>query len=319
MRKILFTATLFAVVTLIVFACTGDDKKNETTASVSKEDSLKAVVEHGKYLVTHVAICVDCHTKRDFTKFAGPIIWSSLGGGGDTFGAGEGVPGEITPPNITPHALKDWTDDEIERAITQGINKKGDTLFPIMPYNNYNRMAKSDIRAIIAYIRTLSSVESTIPPKKLMIPASMYGPLPQNKVDANVRPDPSDKIKYGEYLTTFASCSDCHTPMTQQGPDFSKMFAGGFVFDLPGLFKVTVPNITPDSTTGIGSWSEEMFLAKFKTNVAAVEKGENPGKMNTMMPWGMYGKMKEDDLKAIYAYLRTVPSIKNKVEKWPTK
>jgi hypothetical protein len=83
------------------------------------------------------------------------------------------------------------------------------------------------------------------------------------------------------------------------------------------VFKVNVGNITPDSATGIGTWTEDAFVEKFKSNLDAAEKGGNPGKFNTLMPWAMYGKMKEEDLRAIYAYLRTVPAIKNKVEKWP--
>ena len=149
-----------------------------------------------------------------------------------------------------------------------------------------------------------------------MIPASMYGPMPQNDIAQNVKPDPSDKVKYGEYVVTMASCGNCHTPMGPQGPDLSKKFAGGFVFDL-GLFKVTVGNITPDSATGIGSWTEEAFLQRFKANSAAERVNANPGRENSIMPWAMYGKMKEDDLKAIYAFLRTVPPVSNKVEKYP--
>ncbi len=111
-----------------------------------------------------------------------------------------------------------------------------------------------------------------------------------------------------EYLVTMASCGFCHTPMNKDGsPDFSKAFSGGFVFSTP-MFKVTVANITPDSTTGIGSWTEDAFVAKFRTNSSAMKwLIKIHGKQNTMMPWAMYGKMKEEDLRAIYAYLRTVP------------
>jgi len=81
--------------------------------------------------------------------------------------------------------------------------------------------------------------------------------------------------------------------------------------------KVAVANITPDTATGIGGWTEEMFVNKFKNNASAEMVSSKPGRQNTFMPWYMYGKMKEDDLKAIYAYLRTVKPIVNKVEKYP--
>jgi mono/diheme cytochrome c family protein len=320
MRKLLLVLFVFMFISSAIFfpACNNADKgKEKETSETSSTDSLKKVIERGEYLVHNVAVCLDCHSERDPNVFSMPIKVGTEGGGPPyTFGAGMGVPGEISPSNITPYKLKDWSDDDILKAMTQGINKRGDTLFPLMPYHNYSRLAKDDLVAIIAYIRTLKPIERADGPKKLMIPASMFGPLPQNTLDQNKRPDPSDKVKYGEYLVTMASCSDCHTPMTQQGPDFSKMFAGGF--NLKSDFvNVTTANITPDTATGIGSWTEEAFLAKFKANVEAAGKKVNPGKMNTEMPWAAYGKMKEEDLKAIYAFLRTVKPISNKVEKWP--
>lgn len=318
-RKLFFLFSFIAILTFFI-ACTSNETKEPTATTSNTEDSAKAVLARGEYIVTSVAPCLHCHSELDATKFSLPIKPGTEGGGAaHAFGQGMGLPGEITPPNITPYKLKDWSDDDIIKALVQGINKKGDTLFPLMPYHSYSRLAKDDIKAIVAYVRTLKPIERPDVPRKLMIPPAMFGPLPANTLDQNTRPDPSDKVKYGEYLVTMASCSDCHTPMTPQGaPDFSKAFAGGMHFKTDVL-DVTVANITPDSTTGIGSWTEEVFLTKFKTSLEAVKKGDNPGKMNTEMPWAIYATMKEDDLKAIYAYLRTVPPVKNKVEKWPAK
>ena len=219
-------------------------------------------------------------------------------------------------PNITPHALKDWSDDEIARAITKGVNKKGETLFPLMPYHGLSRMAKEDVEAVIAYLRTLKPIENSIPARELFIPAAAFGPLPAVDYKNNTRPDTSDKVKYGEYLITIAHCTDCHTPMTKENmPMMDKFLSGGQHFKLP-TFEVTVANITPDSATGIGTWTEEMFLAKFRTNSSPAMLASKPGKFNTLMPWSFYGTMKDSDLKAIYAYLRTVPPQKNKIEKW---
>jgi mono/diheme cytochrome c family protein len=319
MRRKLFFLLSFITVLGFFIACTSNESKEQTatTSTSTTEDSAKAVLARGDYLVNNVSMCLVCHSERDATKFGMPVKPGTEGGGAPhSFGESMGIPGEITPPNITPFGLKDWTTDDIIKAITAGINKKGDTLFPLMPYHSYSRLAKDDIQSIAAYIHSLKPIENTTPPKKLMITPAMYGPLPVVNLDQNKRPDPSDKVKYGEYLVTAAVCSDCHTPMTPQGaPDFSKAFSGGFHFKNP-VVDVTVANITPDSTTGIGSWTEEVFLAKFKTNLAATEKGDNPGKLQTEMPWGHYAKMKDEDLKAIYAYLRTVPPVKNKVVKW---
>lgn len=319
MRKLLLL--LFAVVFIssgIVFPGCNNEDKEKQTAATSSEDSLKKVVERGEYLAHHVAVCMDCHSKRDFTKFSFPPAPGTFGiGASFPFGKAEGIPGEIWAPNITPKQLGNWTDDEIAIAIAHGVNKKGDTLFPIMPYNNYSRMAKDDLYSIIAYIRTLPSSDSTVPPRKLDIPLSALPPLPEFAPDKNVRPDPSDKVKYGQYLATIASCGDCHNPMNKDGsPDLSKAFSGGFVFDA-GTFKVAVANITPDTATGIGSWTEDAFVTKFRTNSSDEVVNKDHGRQNSLMPWAMYGKMKEEDLRAIYAFLRTVQPVSNKVEKWP--
>src|SRR5688572_19800043 len=201
-----------------------------------------------------------------------------------------------------------------EKQQLLGLHHEGATTYERVMYPAvFFFQAEDGIRDL-----TVTGVQTCALPI-LMITPAMFGPLPQNTLDQNQRPDPSDKVKYGEYLVTLASCSDCHTPMTPQGaPDFSKAFAGGMHFKAD-FVDVTVANITPDSTTGIGAWTENEFVAKFKSSLAMMEKGDNPGKLNTEMPWPMYAKMKEEDLRAIYAYLRTVPPVKNKVEKWPTK
>lgn len=311
---------LAAVSAVIIIAWNMKGKAKETGSVKASEDQYIAKVEHGRYLANHVSICLDCHSKKDINKFSLPVLPGTEGGGAAfPFGESDGVPGEITPPNITPYALKDWSDEEIARAMTQGINKKGDTLLPMMPYHNYSRMAKEDVYAIIAYLRTMKPVENITPPRKLMISPYMFGPLPPNNLDQNIKPNPEDKVKYGEYLVTLASCADCHTQRTPQGaPDFSRTFAGGFTFSTP-FFKVSVSNITPDSATGIGSWTEEAFVQRFRNNSSEAVVNMNPGKFNTTMPWSVYGKMKDDDLRAIYAYLKTVTPVWNKVEKWPTK
>jgi hypothetical protein len=263
---------------------------------------------------------MDCHSQRDFTKYSGPPAPGSEGGGGMLFGPKFGLPGMIYGKNITSDTatgIGSWTDDEILRAMTQGISKKGDTLFPIMPYPNFNRMAKSDLMSIIAYIRTLKPIKNTVPARQLFVPIGMVypGKILQPSVDSNMAPPASDIVKYGGYLTMLADCGTCHSPLTPQGPDHSRMFAGGYIFDL-GSNKVASANITPDST-GIGGWSEERFMSKFTTYRDSTHVNRDPGNQNTIMPLALYSGMKDEDIKAIYAYLRTVAPIKNVVEKFP--
>jgi hypothetical protein len=98
-------------------------------------------------------------------------------------------------------------------------------------------------------------------------------------------------------------------------------FAGGFHFQLPwGL--VQSANITPDIETGIGTWKKAQFIGKFKNldseaaNHIAMKPPYSEAYFNTVMPWTMYAGMTEEDLGAIYTYLRTVPPVKHKVQKY---
>ena len=97
-----------------------------------------------------------------------------------------------------------------------------------------------------------------------------------------------------------------------------RMFAGGYRFDL-GSNIVNSANITPDSATGIGMWSEAMFLDKFIRYRDPKSFNVDSSAHNTIMPLSIYSGMTDSDLKAIYAYLRTVKPISNKVEKFPAK
>lgn len=320
MKKFIALAALFLLIIAATYF-TACNNNSEPQATNVKSDSLQKVIENGKYLATNVAACIHCHSQRDFTKYSGPVVQGTEGGGGFAFTEKLGLPGTLYGKNITPDnetGIGTWTDDEILRAITQGISKNGDTLFPLMPYPVYNHMAKEDLLSIIAYIRTLKPIQNKVPARKLMMPiAAVYpGPALQTSIEGNKKPPISDLLSYGAYMTNFADCGGCHSPLTPQGPDISRMYAGGYIFDL-GTNKVVSPNITSDSATGIGAWNEERFLNKFLPYKE--EKGYNydPGNMNTVMPMSEFAGMKEVDLKAIYAYLKTVKPIHNVVEKFP--
>ena len=320
MKKFIALAALFSVIIMATnfSACNNNES---TPKETSNKDSIKKVLERGEYLALHVAACVDCHSKRDFTKFSGPVIPGTEGGGGFLFDEKLGLPGKIYGKNITPDnetGIGTWTDDDILKAMTQGISKNGDTLFPLMPYIQFNHMAKEDLLSIIAYIRTWKPIRNKVPARQLMMPIAMAypGPALQASIDGNVRPPESDKVQYGGYLATMADCGTCHSPQTPQGPDVSKMFAGGYTFDL-GTNKVASANITSDSATGIGAWTEERFLNKFTQYREEKSYSYDPGNQNSVMPLSVLAGMKDEDLKAIYAYLRTVKPISNKVEKFP--
>jgi hypothetical protein len=93
---------------------------------------------------------------------------------------------------------------------------------------------------------------------------------------------------------------------------------GEALFNIPEYnFKVKSANLTPNTATGIGSWTEEIFLSKFRNYREQNVYDYNPGKHNTDMPWSILAKTTDNDIKSIYSYLRTIKPIINKVEKWP--
>ncbi len=321
MKKFLKVALI--VLTVIVLAVAGllsyvkTALPNVAEAQDIKIDYTPERIAHGKYLANYVMVCMDCHSKRDFSKFAGPIIPGTFGGGGELFGTALGFPGNFYSRNLTPYNLKDWTDGELFRAITTGVSKDGHALFPLMPYQNYGQIDKEDIYDVIAYIRTLEPIANDVPASEPQFPMNFIINTIPKEASFTTKPDTTELIAYGKYLFTSASCSDCHTRKEKGEPVEGMYLAGGFEFPFPdGVIRSS--NITPDKETGIGSWTQQDFVRKFKVfaDSSFVAHQVKPGDFNTLMPWSYYGKMKESELTAIYAYLQTVPAVHNKVERF---
>lgn len=275
-------------------------------------------IARGEYLAKHVSQCVDCHAVRDYTKFAGPVVAGTLGRGGENFGVPATAVRTLHSRNITPAGIGQWTDGELIRAITTGVNKDGEPLFPIMPYPRYAQMSREDIEAIVAYVRTLAPVEYTAPPRDLALPLPLVVRTIPKAAAFRPIPPKTDRVAYGEYLTNAASCGECHTPMDAQGTPLPGMnFAGGFEFPLPGGGVTRSANITPDADTGIGTWGEQQFIDKFKAFDGAPIRSLTPSEQreNTVMPWLGYAGMTREDLGAIYSYLRTLKPVINRVKK----
>ncbi|MBO6536601.1 MAG: c-type cytochrome [Balneolaceae bacterium] len=277
-------------------------------------------IERGKYLANYVYLCTDCHSDRNYAQFAHVLDENNLGKGGNLFGLEHGFPGDFYAKNLTPYNLGDWTDGEIYRAITSGVDNEGEPMFPIMPYPNYAQVDPEDIYDIIAYLRTLEPVAHDVPESSAPFPMSMIMRTMPTNPQMNSKPDLSDNIAYGKYLVTAASCADCHTPIDERGGRLPGMdFAGGMDFHVPGGL-VKSANITPDPKTGIGTWSEEAFVAAFKRfedpNHEVNNRQLTPGEYNTSMPWRLYSKMNEEDLSAIYAYLQTLTPVSNTMERF---
>lgn len=271
-------------------------------------------VARGKYIANNVAVCIDCHSQRDWGTFAAPPIEGTFGGGGEIFSEDFGFPGNYYSKNITPYGIGDWTDGEVLRAITTGVSKEGNALFPIMPYPHYGTLTEEDLYSIIAYVRSLEPIKKDIPASTSNFPINfLINTMPQ-PAKFGTTPDKNNKVEYGRYLTNMAGCIECHTKQ-EKGQLLDGMhFAGGFDFKLP-MGTVTSPNITPDKATGIGTWNEDMFVARFKqyadSNYIPQKVGEND--FQTVMPWTMYAGMEENDLRAMFAYLRSLEPINNPV------
>lgn len=271
----------------------------------------------GEYLAKSLLACVDCHSERDWSRFSGPIITGTEGKGGEVFGRELGFPGEIVTPNITPSALESWSDAELVRAITEGVSKDGSALFPVMPYPAYNWLCKDDVEALVAYVRSLPRVESSLARTELEFPVNILVRTMPRRSQALSQPCPdrTDKVAYGRYLVVVAACRDCHTLQKKGKPMDGLELGGGFEFPLASGGRVRSANITPDEETGIGKWSEKSFIERFRA-AGNDPHAVAPGEFNTVMPWTLYAKLSDDDLSAMYAYLRSVPPVKNEVERF---
>ena len=269
----------------------------------------------GTYLANHVTVCVDCHSTRDWTKYSGPIAPGTEGKGGEVFDQKFGFPGEFYAANITQYNLKNWSDAEIFRAITSGVGRDNHPFFPVMPFKNYGKLDKEDILSIIAYIKTMPPIENKIPAGKPDFPMGIIMKTFPEEAKLSSKPNPSDKVAYGKYLVTAAACFDCHTDVDDKANPLTEMdYAGGRTFPMPfGVLKSS--NITFDENTGIGKWTKEEFVRRFKSNdptqkqPASIKENE----FNTIMPWTMYAGMTEEDLGAIYEFLKTVKPVANQV------
>jgi len=289
--------------------------KGEPVPNV-KVDITPSRVARGEYLVRHLVGCLDCHSERDWTKYAGPIIPGTEGKGGEVFDEETvGVPGTLYAKNITPMGIGNWTDGELIRGITTGVSKDGTALFPIMPYQDFNYLRQEDLYSIVAYLRTLKPIQNTTPNRHLNFPMNLIvKTIPLANYDPGKPIDKSDTIAYGEYLTTIAGCGDCHTRLDKGVPIKGMEFAGGMAFKLPAGI-VRSANITPDDETGIGKWTEEQFIQHFKS--FSSDSSHNihveSNQYNTVMPMASFAGITEGDLGAMYSYLKTLSPVRNQV------
>jgi len=274
--------------------------KNINLETIQLDKSSEAI-QRGEYLANHVAACVDCHSPKNGSKD------SLFAGSNSEFTSEYGFPGNYYAANLTPYNLKTWTDAELFRAITSGISKDGHALFPVMPYKNYGQTNKKDILNIIAYLRSLPEVKKDLHESKSNFPMNFIIRTIPEKGSLALKNSNTNSIARGKYLATMASCADCHTKTEKGKPIEGFEFAGGNEY-LTSHGKFVSANITPDKETGIGNWTRESFVSRFKNHSVS----DDPNKIS-IMPWQAYAKMSEDDLTAIYNYLMSLFPVKNKI------
>jgi mono/diheme cytochrome c family protein len=267
-----------------------------------------AQVARGRYLLTAVSPCLYCHSDVDWKSIPPHIVPGHAGSGGPF--ADQTVPFPVYVPNISSDAetgVGGWTDAQLGRAIREGIGPDGRVLSPIMPYMHFRVMSDDDLAAVIAYLRTLPPVHK--PTHTPTIPDEVRKQLPPPPPLAKPvhAPDMKDPVKRGQYLAALADCGGCHTPLDEKGqPRLDLAYAGGAPRKGP-WGEVVSANITPDPS-GISYYDQKLFLQVIRTGHVKART------LSKIMLTSLYRHMTDQDLKAIYAYLRTLKPVKHRVD-----
>jgi mono/diheme cytochrome c family protein len=263
----------------------------------------------GRYIAEDVAGCMYCHSPHDWRQHEAPIL-AGMEGAGEIFPL-QGLPGVVVAPNLTPDhetGSSSWSDDQLARAIREGIGHDGRALFPIMPFQHYQRMSDEDLASVIVFLRSLRPVHNALPKTQIIFPVKyLIRSVPQPVTVPVPAPDISTPVKRGAYLVNLAGCSDCHTPQDAHGMPLPGLdFAGGLVLEGP-WGRVASANITPDPS-GISYYDEALFVQVMRTGDVKARK------LNQIMPWTGFRGMTDTDLASIFAYLRTLPSVHHRVD-----
>jgi mono/diheme cytochrome c family protein len=266
-------------------------------ALVGTANAQSDLVKRGDYLVNTIMTCGNCHTPKGppaaiaGKDFSGGLSWDE-------------PPFKVTASNITQDkdtGIGAWSDADIEKVLRTGIRPNGTPIAMVMPTNFYEIISVRDMKAIVAYLRTIKPVANKVPDPIYKMPQVHHAfPGAETPYTEAMM---SDKLKKGFYLATIGHCLECHTPMGPRGREFAtKLGTGGFEF--PGPWGVSVSrNITASKPKGIGEWTD----AEIKN---AITQGvrKDGSKLKPPMGFPYYAHMTDGDLDDVIAYLRTVPA-----------
>ena len=273
-----------------------EDRKFDAPPVAAHVSRDPQVIARGHYLAFGPAHCVECHGAPDRRGELGGGQAIPLSGGQQLK-----LPvGVFRPGNITPDAqtgIRRYSDADIARMLRYGIRPDGRAVLPFMAFGD---MAQDDLDAIISFLRAQEPVRHEVAPSApnalgRVVKAFLISPKgPTRPVRPSVPPSPT--AEYGDYLThSVANCVGCHTKVDlRTGAATGAPFAGGTKIE-----GFVTPNLTPDPRWGwIASWPEEVFVARMHMGR---QRAGSP------MPWDGFRSMSDDDLRAIFRYLRTVP------------
>jgi hypothetical protein len=271
-------------------------------------------VARGAYLANGVARCFWCHSPLDDNDPAYPK--PELLGSGDILDKDTPiVAGNLTPDVET--GLGSWKDAEVVRAIREGLGRDGHPLRE-HPGSYYSVMTDHDVESMVAYLRTLKPIRKPLPKS-----APQVGT--RDSVQPFVAPartrDLRDQTARGAYLVQLGECLGCHTTTTRDGkPAHDMRFGGGRLFFVangvgneyyPGAPKdapiFASANLTPHAS-GIPYYTEDVFVKTIKSGRV---NGVRP--LSAAMPWIFFRNMTDDDLRAVFAYLKTLPPVAHQV------
>jgi mono/diheme cytochrome c family protein len=256
----------------------------------------------GEYIAT-VSGCVECHTVRlaDGVRLDRSVLLA----GGVPIPGPWGVSRSANVSAIVP-AVDDLT---LEMMIRGQLR----FLYP-MPTEDFNTMAAQDMADLIRYLRTVPPTEHVSPPPEYN-PA--FTPPPRNvPIPFPIIAPSGPTAARGRYLVTQGGCGHCHTPRTDLGtPDQSRLLTGsGFLYPGPNGTVFQAPNLTPDPTTGLGTWTDAQI-------VAALREGRAPDghQLNPVMPYASaFYAFTDDDVAAVVRHLRELQPVSNPLPANPT-
>ncbi len=304
-------AAILSIVSVILLSCHSRQSDNQGRAKVRPLTFRRFArtperLARGSYLVNGPGACFSCHATSDIKKAGWPPLPGTEGSGCDYVFWGQ--PGQVAP-NITPDSDTGagiWTDEILARAIREGIAHDGHFLDPsVMPYEFYRAMSDEDLASVIVYLRSIPPVRNALPPPKT--PDNLVTPYAVPITSPIPQPDLSTPEKRGAYLVRIAGCQWCHTLRDTNRRALPGLeFAGGDLITNP-YSEASSANITLDPS-GISYYDEAQFMRTIRTGTVGARQ------ISSNMPWWYFAHMNEEDLKSIFAFLRTVKPVQHRVD-----